>query len=160
MVENAVDKCWISIARGRFIYFSANSRLTTPPINLKVFLPVNIKTSSTYLSPSSHVTLHVISAPHCKISVVSSGIGGDYCRLRISWTYGFSRCHSSVCNVWLWQHLHVVVFSYHFCHESKTALNELVFLLIIFVTFLQDKYQFLLSCQPRVTVTQYYVYNC
>ena len=40
-------------------------------------LPVNIKTSSTYPSPSSHVTLCFVSALRCKHSVVSSGIGVD-----------------------------------------------------------------------------------
>ena len=37
--------------------------------------PVNIKTSSTYQSPSSHVTLCFVSALRCKNWVVSSGIG-------------------------------------------------------------------------------------
>ena len=43
---------------------------------LLLLLPVNIKTSSTYSSPSSHVTLYFVSALRCKNSVVSSGIGG------------------------------------------------------------------------------------
>ena len=85
VVENSVDKYRISIARGRFIkdylwrkievgtlYYSQKSRLTTPPI----LLPVNIKTSSTYSNPSSHVTLCFVSALRCKNSVVSSGTGG------------------------------------------------------------------------------------
>ena len=84
VVENSVDKYRISIARGRLIkdylwrkievgtlYYSQKSRLTTPPI----LLPVNIKTSSTYSNPSSHVTLCFASALRCKNLVVSSGTG-------------------------------------------------------------------------------------
>ena len=87
VVGNSVDKYRISIARGHFIkdylwrklevgtlYFSAKSRLTTPPgIACKHQNIVN------YPSPSSHVTLCFVSALRCKNSVVSSGIGGEKC---------------------------------------------------------------------------------
>ena len=84
VVENSVDKYRITITRGHFIkdylwriievgtlYFSAKSRLTTPPgIACKHQNIVNLP------SPSSHVTLCFVSALRCKNSVVSSGIGG------------------------------------------------------------------------------------
>ena len=44
-------------------------------------MPVNIKTLSTYSSPSSHVTLCFVSALRCKNSVVSLGIGGAVAQL-------------------------------------------------------------------------------
>ena len=82
VVENSIDKYRISIARGRFIkdylwrkievgtlYFSVNSRFTTPPI-------IACKHQN-IVNLSSHVMLYVVSALSCKKSVVSSGIGGD-----------------------------------------------------------------------------------
>ena len=85
MVENSVDKYRISIARGHFIkdylwrkievgtlYFSAKSRLTTPPgIACKHQNIVNL--------PQSILARDVcfVSALRCKNSVVSSGIGVD-----------------------------------------------------------------------------------
>ena len=81
VVENSVDKYRISIARGRLIkdylwrkievsilYFSANSRFTTPPI-------IACKHQN-IVNLLSHVTLYVVSALSCKNLVVSSGIGG------------------------------------------------------------------------------------
>ena len=56
--------------------------MVVPRFTTRVLLPVNIKTSSSYPSPSSHVTLCFVSALRCKNLVVSSGIGGGVDILR------------------------------------------------------------------------------
>ena len=83
-VENSVDKYRISIARGHFIKDYLWRKIEVGTLispqslgsQLLLVLPVNIKTSSFYPSPSFHVTLCFVSALRCKNSVVSSGIGG------------------------------------------------------------------------------------
>ena len=105
VVENYVDKYRIYIARGRFIkdylwrkikvgtlYFSQKSRLTTPPI-----IACKHQTSSTYSSPSSHVTLCFVSALRCKNSVVSSGIGGAKYQSVVCWPISGAEVFVVVC---------------------------------------------------------------